>query len=96
MKQVRNIETQCTHADFFRNLPTAVSNRPFEVIGNQVIVYDDDRTVKLTVVDQPLRHLGSLDLPMEKISFEFDGYSNEAADKFMNAYREHNLRCGGG
>jgi len=96
MKSVRNIETQCTHAEFFRNLPNAISNRPFEVIDNRVIVYDEDRKVNITVDEEPVRKLGSLELPMEKISFEFDGFSEVAVDEFMKTYREHNLRCGGG
>jgi len=96
MKSVRNIETQCTHADFFRNLPNAVNNLPFEVIENRVIVYDKERTVDITVHDEPMRKLGSLKLPMEKISFEFNGYSDEAVDEFMDNYNEHNMRCGGG
>jgi len=96
MKQIRDYESQCTRADFFRNLPSAVDNRPFEVIDNRVIVYDEDRTVNITVHDEPIRKLGSLELPMEKIQFEFNGYSDAAADKFMDIYREHNMRCGGG
>lgn len=96
MKQVRDLDAQCTRADFFRNLPSAVNNRPFEVIDNCVIVYDKDRTVNITVHDEPLRKLGSLELPMEKIKFEFSGYSDAAADEFMDTYREHSMRCGGG
>jgi len=96
MKVVRNIETQCTHAEFFRNLPSATNNRPFEVIENRVVVYDDDGTVKITLTDEPIRKLGSLELPMEKVTFEFDGFSTDSADEFMETYRKHNLRCGGG
>jgi len=96
MKTVRDIEAQCTHAEFFRNLPNAIDNLPFEVIDNRVIVYDKDRTVNITVYDEPIRKLGSLELPMEKISFEFSGYPDAAADKFMDTYHVHTLRCGGG
>jgi len=96
MKTVRNIETQCTHAEFFRNLPQAVNNRPFEVIDNRVVVYTDDGTVNITLSDKPVRKLGSLELPMENVTFEFDGFSSDTADEFMDTYRKHNLRCGGG
>jgi len=96
MNPTRELETQCTHAEFFRNLPSAVENRPFEVIGNRVVVYDKDNTVNITVNEEPLRHLGSLDLPMQKLAFEFSGYSDEAADAFMENYQVHQMRCGGG
>jgi len=33
---------------------------------------------------------------MEKIKFEFNGYTGADADEFMDTYREHNMRCGGG
>lgn len=92
----RQIETQCTHAEFFRNLPIAISNRPFEVIGNRVVVYDKDRQIDITVSDEPIKKLGSLELPMEKIVFEFSGYSDGEADNFMETYRKHAMRCGGG
>jgi len=66
------------------------------VIDNRVIVYDKNRTVNITVYDEPIRKLGSLELPMEKISFEFDGYSQDDANEFMETYQLHSLRCGGG
>ena len=96
MNPTRKIESQCTHAEFYRSLPAAIDFRPFEIIENQVIVHDDNRTVNITVHDQPVRKLGSLKLPMEKVEFEFDGFTESDADTFMEKYREHTLRSGGG
>jgi len=96
MNTTRKIETQCTHAEFFRNLPSAIDNKPFEVVGNRVVVYDQDKQINITVNEQPIKELGSLSLPMEKIEFEFSGYSDNDADDFMENYRQHNFRCGGG
>lgn len=96
MNPTRQIEAQCTHAEFYRNLPGAVDYRPFEIIDNRVIVHDDNRTINITVHDEPVRKLGSLKLPMEKIQFEFEGFTDEAADAFMEDYREHTFRAGGG
>lgn len=96
MKPVRTIETQSTHAEFMSSLPKACGSRPYEIIDNQVIVHDKDRQVVITVHDEPIRHLGSLDLPMEQVEFVFDGYTEEKADAFMTEYRKHTFRAGGG
>ena len=96
MNPIRSLETQCTHAEFMSMLPRACGNRPFEIIDNQVIVHDKDKQIRITVHDQPIRHLGSLDLPMESIEFVFDSYTEEQADRFMSEYRKHTFRSGGG
>jgi hypothetical protein len=96
MKPVRTLETQTTHADFMSTLPRACSNRPYEIIDNQVIVHDGDKQIRIRIHDEPIRHLGSLDLPMEEIEFTFDGHSEDEADQFMSEYRKHTFRAGGG
>ncbi len=96
MGPVRVVNSQCSHAEFMRMLPNAVDFLPYEIIDNQVIVHDDNRTINITIHDKPIKTLGSLKLPMEEVRFDFDGYSEEDADAFMSNYREHNMRCGGG
>lgn len=96
MKPIRTIETQCTHAQFMAALPSACGGLPYEIIDNQVIVHDNDKQVRITINDRPIRHLGSLDLPMEKAEFVFDRYSEQQADAFMSYYRQHTFRAGGG
>ena len=96
MKPIRTIDSQCTHAEFMASLPKACGGLPYEIIDNQVIVHNQDKQVRITVHDEPIRHLGSLNLPMEKAEFEFDNYSEEQADAFMHMYRQHTFRAGGG
>lgn len=96
MSPTRTIETQCSHAEFLSSLPAACGNRPYEIIGNEVIVHDGDRRVRIDVHDEPVRHLGSLALPMERVHFAFEGYDEAEADAFMEAYRRHTFRAGGG
>jgi len=96
MDPTRTIQTQCTHARFMQTLPEACGGRPYEIIENYVTVHDGDKRVKITIHDEPIRHLGSLDLPMESARFEFEGYDEAGADAFMERYREHTLRAGGG
>ena len=79
-----------------QSLPNAVGHRPYEIVDNTVIVYDNDKRVEIVVSEQPLRQLGSLKLPMEKVEFSFPDHTEDQAEEFMTNYRKHAARCGGG
>ncbi len=95
MNPVRKIEMQCTHAEFLRELPSACGNRPYELIGERVFVHEKDREIQIRIQDEPIRHLGSLDLPMEEVSFKFIDYTEDEASRFMDEFKKHTLRMGG-
>jgi hypothetical protein len=95
MTPTYKLEMQCTHAEFLRELPAACGNRPFEIAGNKVTVFDGKREVSIQIHDEPIRHLGSLDLPMEEITLTFAGFSGDEAERFMNAFRRGIQREGG-
>ena len=95
MNPVRKLDMQCTHAEFFRELPEACGNLPFEVIGERVIVHDRGREVHIKIRDEPIRHLGSLALPMEEIMLKFIDYSEAEADRFLQTFLSHIVRTGG-
>ena len=95
MNPVRKLEMQCSHAEFFRELPEACGNLPFEVIGERVIVHDRGREVQIKLRDEPIRHLGSLSLPMEEITLRFIDYSEAEADAFLKNFIGHVMRTGG-
>lgn len=86
---------QLTHAEFLRELPLACGKCPYEIISDRVIVHDNDKEVQIKITDEPIRHLGSLDLPMEEIEFKFIDYTEEEADRFMEEFRRHTMREGG-
>lgn len=97
MSITRQIETQCSHAVFMEILPKALGNKPYEISGNKVVVFDDGgKLVKITISEQPIKELGSLELPMESAEFKFENYTDDEVDSFMNTYRQHSMRCGGG
>lgn len=96
MHPVRNIEAQCNHSEFMQSLPKAVGELPYEITGNKVIVYDDKKRIEIIVNSEPVKNIGSLTLPMEKIEFKFPDHTEEQADEFMDVYRKHSIRCGGG
>ena len=93
MNPVRKLEMQCSHAEFLRELPIACDFRPYEIIGNRVIIHDEDKEIQVSIHDEPIRHLGSLDLPMEEISLKFIDYTEDEAEKFMDKFHHH-LRFG--
>jgi hypothetical protein len=95
MNPVRKLEMQCTHAEFLRELPLACGKRPYEIIGERAIIREGDKEIQISIRDEPIRHLGSLDLPMEEISLRFIGYGEDEADRFMDEFRRHVMRCGG-
>jgi hypothetical protein len=86
---------QLQREEFLRELPRAVGNLEHQVAGNKVTVKDGDRRVEITLTDEGERHLGSLNLPMERIDFEFIGYTQEEIDAFMERFDQHTLREGG-
>lgn len=95
MTPTYTLEMQCTHAEFLRELPAACGNRPYEIINNEVIVYDGDRKIRFQIRDEPIRHLGSLALPMEAITVTFVDFNNDEAAGFMSEFRKGIQRVGG-
>ena len=95
MNPVRKLDMQCTHAEFFRELPAACLNLPYEIIGERVIVHDHGREIHIKIRDEPIRHLGSLALPMEEITLKFIDYTEAEANKFMDDFLKHIVRTGG-
>jgi len=95
MSPVRTVEMQCTHAEFLRELPSAVANRPYEIIDQRVVVHDGGRAIQIKLRDEPIRHLASLNLPMEDVTLTFDDYTEKEADEFMDEFNKHVLRLGG-
>ncbi len=89
-------EMQLTHSEFLRELPAALGNRTYEIIGNRVIVHDGQREIFITIRDEPIRHLGSLNLPMEEITFKFVDYTQEEAEAVLKEFDRHFMRSGGG
>ena len=92
---VRVIDVQATEEQFKDMLSGAFEDRPYEIDGNEIRLGGAGKPVHITLHDQPDRVLGSLDLPMEEVRFEFPDQSEEDADAFMATYRERTMRTGG-
>lgn len=88
-------EVQATLAEYMRELMQAIGHLDFEVAGNRITVRDGAREVTIDLVYEGNRHLGSLDLPMTRVDFEFNGYIEEEVSAFMDRLSLHTLRLGG-
>ena len=92
---VRVIDAQITERHFKELLTDAFSGSVQKVEDNAIHLSEGSKSVRVELHEQPDRQLGSLDLPMERIRFEFDGYSEAEADDFMERYRTAAMRTGG-
>lgn len=88
-------DVQISRKEFLKQLPDAIGNREHEISGNRVIVKDGANRVHITLIDEGDQNLGSLELPMKRVEFDFKGHSQEEIEAFMKEYDEHTLRFGG-
>jgi hypothetical protein len=88
-------EMQSTLKECLRELTHAIGHLDYEVTGNQIIVRDHGRRLVIDLVYEGDRHLGSLDLPMTRVDYEFIGYTKEETDEFMDHLNLHIMRLGG-
>ena len=88
-------EMQLTAAEFMRQVPSAVAPLTARISDDQVIIPDGDNRVTITLIEEEVKHLGSLDLPMQQVAFEFAGYSEQEMEQFMKTFDERTLRAGG-
>ncbi len=88
-------ERQGTLKEGLRELSQALGHCNYEVHGNEVIVRDHGRRLVIELVYEGDRHLGSLDLPMMQLNYEFLGYTKEEMEAFMKHLAHHMMREGG-
>ncbi len=89
-------ETTGTLKECVRELSLALGHCNYEIHGNEIIVRDHGRRLVIELVYEGDRHLGSLDLPMTELNYEFVGYTKEEMDQFMEHLSHHLMREGGG
>ena len=86
---------QLTRDEFLRELPQTIDQQAYRVNGNKITIQDDSRQVEITLSDEGTRDVGSLELPMERVAFEFTGYSQEEVDTFLERFDQRTQRIGG-
>jgi len=84
-----------TRKEFLRNLAVALSERPYRVERNEVIIADAGRRITITLCEQQEQHMGSLQLPRMLVEFIFSGYNESEAATLMKHIDIHLQRGGG-
>ena len=88
-------EMQITAKEFMHQIPAAVEPLMATSDGNKVTIPDGDKHVTLTLIEEGVKQVGSLELPMKEVVFQFDGYSEGEVETFMTKFDERTVRTGG-
>lgn len=93
LKQSQKVEG--TLGETLRELTNALGRYDYEVKGNQIFVDNHVHRVIIDLIYEGDRQLGSLDLPMTRVDYTFEGHSQEEMDVFMSHLSQHTVRTGG-
>ncbi len=88
-------KVQLTREEFMRQLPDAVGGLNYSNTGDNVVIGDGSKLVRIKLTDLGIDELGSLDLPMQRVDFSFEDMSDTEVQSFMERWDEHKLRMGG-
>lgn len=84
-----------THADFYRLVPAAMGENPFQIKGNTVYGEVNQGTVEITLGAQQERRIALMRIPHALVSFHFRGVT-EAEQAVFKAYFDLRFQRGGG
>ena len=86
----------CTHREFFRVLPAALSGYAYRIDGSCVFIDAPGSCVEIELYSQGSRRLGpSLQLPATEAEIRFFGHSEQDAWTFLRLFDRHYQRGGG-
>ena len=88
-------KAQITREEFMRQLPDAAGFMGHSVDGNDIVIGNGGQRVHIHLTDLGIEDKGALELPMQKVDFNFENMSDEDADQFMGHWDQHKLRMGG-
>ena len=88
-------EMGISHSDFFRIFPAVIDRQPFERIADGVRYADRDRRLTIALSPEAHRRLGKLSIPLTTLRFEFNGYTGDEVEQFMERFDRHFHRGGG-
>jgi hypothetical protein len=89
-------KVQLTRDEFIRQLPDALGDMTYEDFGDRVVVSGGSgKKILISIKDLGIEEKGSLELPMQLLSFDFQGMLDDEIGSFMKHWEEHKLRMGG-
>lgn len=75
-----------SHADFYRLLPRAMGETPFEINGLDVNCKLPSGTLKISLAEERERKLALVILPCTTVTFEFVNVSDEDRESFTRYF----------
>jgi len=88
-------EMGLTHADFWRLLPRAMGEYPYQTKGNTVHAEIAEGTLDIVLGAQQIRIIALLHLPYAEVSFTFHGVSEQGQQAFKKHFDLYFQRGGG-
>lgn len=84
-----------THSEFFRTLPAAMGEHPYTVVDHQVQAHQGGKQLSIRLDPQQERRIALLRIPYTWVHLEFNGYSQNEIDQFMDYFNSRFQRGGG-
>lgn len=86
-----------THAEFLRSLLPLKRYYLYEInhAKNQILIRDEQRTIRIQLGTQGYVDLGSLSMPSTEVTFTFRGYTPRERDLFWSRFNLCFQRGGG-
>ena len=84
-----------TRAEFLRILPRFLGSVDFTSKNDRIVWAEPDRHLTIELKERPDHRLGSLSLPMLRVTLSFDGYPNAEIDDCLQRF-DRTYRRGGG
>jgi hypothetical protein len=88
-------EMGLSHAEFFRTLARALAGWRFKIQSNTVVVFEQERCLKITLAPEQERRIAMLRLPVTQVTFTFHGYSDAQSNTFLRHFERYFQRGGG-
>ena len=86
---------QTTKDEFIRQIAGAAGGMGYSIQGNDVLLGKNGRSIKIHVTDLGVEEKGSLELPMQRVEFDFRNMSEPDIEAFLKIWDQHHLRMGG-
>lgn len=88
-------EMTISHTDFFRTLPSALNNAPYEIRGREVVVAEGEKRLKISLSPESTRAFGPIPLPVTHVELHFEDYTPEERERFLTHFNNCYRRGGG-
>lgn len=88
-------EMGLTHNEFFRTLPLAVGEQPYQVDGSVIVVALKTGRLVLTLAPESVRRIASICIPKTLVSFSFENVAEDEKQYFLRYFDKRFQRGGG-